>query len=136
MATITIESDLTAGAAQTVVAEALGWQIGVSQAGRLGVEVAVEVGTDGRGADAAVAAYRALSAAGEALVSGGPLLDSEAVATWLGVKRESVTRMKARGDLPEPDEVFGRSPVWRVSTIIEWQASRPGRTGRPRKAQG
>ncbi|HET6699523.1 MAG TPA: hypothetical protein VFG88_10580 [Nocardioidaceae bacterium] len=133
MPNVTIESNLTAGAAQTVLAEALGWQPGVSQAGRLGVEVAVEVGTDGQGAETALAMYRALSAAGEALLSGGPLLDSEGVAALLGVKRESVTRMKARGDLPEPDETFGRSPVWRAATIIEWQAQRPGRTGRPRK---
>ena len=38
------------------------------------------------------------------------------------------------GDLPEPDETFGRSPVWRRSTIRAWIERRPGRgTGGGRK---
>lgn len=38
------------------------------------------------------------------------------------------------GDLPAPDETFGRSPVWNEETINEWIANRPGRGaggGRP-----
>ncbi|MCA4741560.1 hypothetical protein H8Z64_23990 [Mycobacterium avium subsp. hominissuis] len=38
------------------------------------------------------------------------------------------------GDLPEPDHFFGRTPVWRLSTITQWQAARPGQGaggGRP-----
>lgn len=38
------------------------------------------------------------------------------------------------GDLPEPDERFGRSPVWKASTIKRWASHRPGRGaggGRP-----
>lgn len=38
------------------------------------------------------------------------------------------------GDLPEPDETFGRSPVWTDETISAWIAARPGRGaggGRP-----
>lgn len=31
------------------------------------------------------------------------------------------------GDLPEPDAVFGRSPVWRSSTVDRWVDRRPGR---------
>ena len=31
------------------------------------------------------------------------------------------------GDLPEPDDVFGRSPVWHRSTIRRWIDRRPGR---------
>ena len=30
------------------------------------------------------------------------------------------------GDLPEPDHRFGRTPVWLLATIEDWQASRPG----------
>jgi hypothetical protein len=37
--TITIESDRTASAVQTIAAEVLGWQPGVTQAGRLGNEM-------------------------------------------------------------------------------------------------
>lgn len=38
------------------------------------------------------------------------------------------------GDLPAPDNVFGRSPVWTPATIDKWLASRPGQGkggGRP-----
>lgn len=43
------------------------------------------------------------------------------------------------GDLPEPDAVFGRSPVWREATIRRWESARPGRgvrtpAPRPRRA--
>lgn len=31
------------------------------------------------------------------------------------------------GDLPAPDDTFGRSPVWRESTIARWEKKRPGR---------
>ena len=40
------------------------------------------------------------------------------------------------GDFPEPDLHFGRSPVWKVSTVNRWKAHRPGRGaggGRPPK---
>jgi len=38
------------------------------------------------------------------------------------------------GDLPKPDDTFGRSPVWLPATIEQWMANRPGRGaggGRP-----
>jgi len=75
-----------------------------------------------------------------------PYLDTQEVAKALGVtyntvrfylqqaranRRNAVTKP---GDMPEPDRVFGRSPVWRRSTIERWQASRPGQGaggGRP-----
>lgn len=31
------------------------------------------------------------------------------------------------GDLPPPDQIFGRSPVWSEVTIARWEARRPGR---------
>lgn len=37
------------------------------------------------------------------------------------------------GDMPEPDEVFGRSPVWRKSTLLDWHSRRPG-AGRPKSS--
>lgn len=33
-------------------------------------------------------------------------------------------RSRKRGELPEPDRMFGRSPVWRPKTIMEFK--RPG----------
>lgn len=40
------------------------------------------------------------------------------------------------GDLPPPDQRFGRSPAWLETTIDMWRANRPGRGaggGRPPK---
>lgn len=37
-------------------------------------------------------------------------------------------RSRGRGELPEPDKVFGRSPVWRPATILNFQ--RPGQGAR------
>lgn len=31
------------------------------------------------------------------------------------------------GDLPAPDNTFGRSPVWTEQTVADWIAARPGR---------
>lgn len=38
-------------------------------------------------------------------------------------RREGLPRP---GDLPPPDAVFGRSPVWRTSTVERWIRRRPG----------
>ncbi len=38
------------------------------------------------------------------------------------------------GDMPPPDEVFGRTPVWREATVERWIKRRPGKGvggGRP-----
>lgn len=40
------------------------------------------------------------------------------------------------GDLPKPDDHFGQSPAWKISTIDAWLATRPGQGaggGRPPK---
>lgn len=75
-----------------------------------------------------------------------PYLDTLEVARMVGVTYNTVryylqqARANRRagtpkqGDLPEPDRVFGRSPVWRRSTITRWLAARPGQGaggGRP-----
>lgn len=39
-------------------------------------------------------------------------------------RREDTVRP---GDLPPPDDVIGRSPVWKLRTIMNWEAKRPGR---------
>lgn len=74
-------------------------------------------------------------------------LDMAGIAELLGVKHQSVhvyhTRAKRNrtagtprpGDLPEPDERFGNTPVWHVDTIERWRTQqRPGQGaggGRP-----
>jgi predicted DNA-binding transcriptional regulator AlpA len=79
------------------------------------------------------------------------LLDVAAVADLLGLEQRTVrnyhhTAARNRrdgatrpGDFPEPDAVFGRSPVWKASTIQAWERRRPGQGvggGRPRKDHG
>ena len=64
-------------------------------------------------------------------------LDRGEVAELAGIAPESVSRYLVRGDFPQPDRHFGRSPVWLRSTVERWKAERPGRGaggGRPRKA--
>jgi hypothetical protein len=60
------------------------------------------------------------------------------IADHWGVTAQTVRtyRSRKRGELPEPDNIFGRSPVWRPATIIDFQ--RPGqgaRTDLPSKEQ-
>jgi len=52
------------------------------------------------------------------------------VADHWGVTPQTIRtyRSRKRGELPEPDRMFGRSPVWKPSTIIEFQ--RPGQGAR------
>ncbi len=63
-------------------------------------------------------------------------MSSQDVADALGIKRASVHRYVTRGDLPEPDDRVGRSPVWKRETFEAWVAARrgqgwrKGRTGR------
>ena len=48
------------------------------------------------------------------------------VATHLGVKPGTVTAYRARGQMPAPDGVLGRTPWWWSDTITEWHAERRG----------
>ncbi len=53
------------------------------------------------------------------------------VAAYLGVTPSTVHSYRHRGQMPEPDEVIGRTPVWSPRRIIEWHDQRPGHGGRP-----
>ena len=52
------------------------------------------------------------------------------IADHWGVTPQTVRtyRSRGRGELPEPDNVFGRSPVWKPATILNFQ--RPGQGAR------
>jgi predicted DNA-binding transcriptional regulator AlpA len=78
------------------------------------------------------------------------LLDLKGVASELGLALKTVRHyhhMAAKhrregtphaGDFPEPDMMFGRSPVWKQATINHWLRHRPGQGvggGRPRKGE-
>ncbi len=49
------------------------------------------------------------------------------VAEFLGVRDTTVSTYYLRGQMPQPDNRFARSPVWRPSTVVEWNRQRPGR---------
>jgi hypothetical protein len=52
------------------------------------------------------------------------------IADHWGVTAQTIRtyRSRKRGELPEPDKVFGRSPVWKPSTILNFE--RPGQGAR------
>lgn len=52
------------------------------------------------------------------------------VAEYWGVTVQTIRtyRSRKRGELPEPDRIFGRSPAWKPATIINFQ--RPGQGAR------
>lgn len=52
-------------------------------------------------------------------------LTSAQLADKLGIKPASVYRYRVRGDLPEPDEFVGRTPLWKATSVDAWLAERP-----------
>ncbi len=63
-----------------------------------------------------------------------PLWSYAEVAEHVGVTPATARKYASDGRLPPPDGRVGASPWWHPATITAWQATRPGRTGRPRKA--
>jgi hypothetical protein len=61
---------------------------------------------------------------------GADYWDIADVAAHWGVTPQSVRtyRSRGRGELPEPDRIFARTPTWRPATIIDFQ--RPGQGAR------
>jgi excisionase family DNA binding protein len=43
------------------------------------------------------------------------------IAELLGVQRNTLTAHRTRGKMPPPDRQFGRTPLWRRSTIEKWR---------------
>ncbi|MGW3196313.1 helix-turn-helix transcriptional regulator [Streptomyces sp. NPDC001118] len=52
------------------------------------------------------------------------------IAEHWGVKVATIRayRSRKRGELPEPDHIYGRTPLWRPATIISFE--RPGQGAR------
>jgi hypothetical protein len=46
------------------------------------------------------------------------------VAGRVGLLRNTLTAYLAKGLMPQPDERYGRTPLWREETIEEWVRSR------------
>ena len=57
----------------------------------------------------------------ELLPNGIVYLTSKQVAELLGVSPKTISAYKARGQMPEPDREYGRTPLWKHSTIQEWR---------------
>jgi len=51
----------------------------------------------------------------------------EEVAVFLGVTLNTVKFHRANGTLPEPDRMYGRTPLWKESTIRAWDSKRDKR---------
>lgn len=52
------------------------------------------------------------------------LLTTEDIAALLGVERDTVSSYKSRGQMPAPDQQYGRTPLWKHSTIQSWIKTR------------
>jgi len=57
----------------------------------------------------------------ELLPNGIVYLTSKQVAELLGVSPKTISAYKARGQMPKPDREYGRTPLWKHSTIQEWR---------------
>lgn len=52
------------------------------------------------------------------------LLTVGEVAEAAGVTESTIRAYKARGQMPAPSVVYGRTPLWRESAVNEWLAER------------
>lgn len=55
------------------------------------------------------------------------LLTISDVAEMLQIKESTVTSYRARGYMPKPDVMYGRTPLWRIRTIRAWHLARSGK---------
>ncbi len=63
------------------------------------------------------------------------LLTMQEVADLTGLTLISVGRYRQRGTLPQPDETYGRTPLWRRDTITTWEATRRKRPSARKKGK-
>lgn len=55
------------------------------------------------------------------LKNGIVYLTSKQVAELLGVSPKTISAYKAREQMPKPDKQYGRTPLWKYSTIEKWR---------------
>ena len=53
-----------------------------------------------------------------------PMLTIGEIERALGYAKGSLTSLRAKGYFTEPDAVYGRTPLWRPSTITKWNNER------------
>lgn len=49
-------------------------------------------------------------------------LTTAEIATVLGVTSDTISSYKSRGQMPQPDKTFGRTPLWKLATIQAWRS--------------
>ena len=59
----------------------------------------------------------------EMLQDANVYLTSKQIAEILGISPKTIGAYKARGQMPPPDKEYGRTPLWKTSTIETWRAS-------------
>lgn len=65
------------------------------------------------------------------------ILDMSQAADLLGITYSTVQQYRRRlPGFPAPDVMLGQSPGWWESTLLTWNAARPGKGGRPRRVAG
>lgn len=57
-------------------------------------------------------------------MAGTKYMTTEGVANLLGVQRQTIASYLSRGQMPPPDEMIGRTPVWKPATISRWKLKR------------
>jgi predicted DNA-binding transcriptional regulator AlpA len=65
-------------------------------------------------------------------------LTADGAAALVGMTASTIRSYASRGYMPRPEPCpcCGHGATWTEQQIRDWQASRPGRTGRPKKEQG
>ena len=53
--------------------------------------------------------------------AGTRYLTSAEVAELVGVSPKTISAYKARGQMPAPDKNYGRTPLWKFTTIQQWR---------------
>jgi len=61
----------------------------------------------------------------EMLKNSNVYLTSKQVAELLGISPKTISAYKARNQMPDPDKEYGRTPLWRLSTIEKWRGELP-----------
>lgn len=56
----------------------------------------------------------------------GAMLTTSDVAALAGVTPQTIVAYRRRGEVPEPQAVVGRSPLWARPVVDQWLCTRPG----------
>lgn len=52
------------------------------------------------------------------------MMTRQDVAAFLGVTMHTIKFHRRKGTMPEPDVIYGKTPLWKESTIRAWDKTR------------